>query len=272
MKFRALALLPLLLVVVMTTTSLLLGDRMPVVLTISNEAGKMLALAGAISAALAFEQGEYLNRAWLTFGGCYLFLLVNDGMGAAGATGHQMMVVRGLVVVVANACSVGGTWMLARAWNVAGLDDDDDHGARARRRAMFAGAAVLALAITGWPLLQDVRLLIGGDPIALISIASDLGDTFTLALVAPVMHTALAMRGGVLRWPWGMMTLSVLAWLVYDATSSFIDLTRMGPGLALVASESFRVLANGWVFSAGVSQRLAVAPDARSSQIPPEWL
>jgi hypothetical protein len=243
---------------------------MPVALTISNEAGKMLALSGAISAALAFERGEYLNRAWLTFGGCYLLLLVNDALGAAGATGHQMMVVRGLVVVVANACSVGGTWMLARAWSVAGLDDEGD--SRTRRRLMFAGAAVLALAITGWPLLKDVQGLLGGEPVALISIASDLGDTFTLALVAPVMHTALAMRGGVLRWPWGMVTLSGLAWLVYDATSSVIDLPRVGPGVALVASESFRVLANGWVFSAGVSQRLAVAPDARSSQVPPEWL
>ncbi len=270
MKYRALALLPLMLVALMATTSLLLGDRMPVALTISNEAGKMLALTGALSAALAFEQGEYLNRAWLTFGGCYALLLVNDGMGAAGATGRQMMVVRGLVVVAANACSVVGTWMMAQAWTVAGLDDEDE--TRGRRRAMFAGAAVLALAITGWPLVQDVRGFIGGNPVALISIASDLGDTFTLALVAPVMHTALAMRGGVLRWPWGLVTLSGLAWLVYDATSSVIDLPRVGPGVALVASESFRVLANGWVFAAGVSQRLAVAPDARSSQIPRDWL
>jgi hypothetical protein len=269
LKYRALAVLPLVMALLMATTSLLLGPRMPVALAFANEAGKTLALGGAVSAALAFERGEYLNRAWLTFGGCYLLLLVNDSLGAFGPGGQHMLLARGLVVVAANACSVAGTWMLAHAWTVAGLDDEET--GRARRRAMFAGAAVLALAITGWALLKDIRALIGGDPGALIDIASDLGDTFTLALVAPVMHTALAMRGGLLRWPWGMVTLSGLAWIVYDASSSVIDLPRWGPCAALVASEAFRVLANGWVFAAGVSQRLAVAPDARVSQIPAEW-
>ena len=269
MKYRALALLPLLLVVLVATASLSLGDRMPIVLTISNEAGKLLALAGALTAALAFERGEYLNRAWLTYGACYFLLLVNDGLEAAGATGPQMQLLRGVVVLVANACSVGGTWMLARAWTVAGLDEDG--AGRTRRLALFAGAAILALCISGWPLLEDVRGLAESRPGSLISIASDLGDTFSLALVAPVMLTALAMRGGVLRWPWGMLTASGIAWLIYDATSYAFDPHRAGPGLALVGSESFRVLANGWVFSAGVAQRFAVAPDERSSQIPPEW-
>ena len=269
MKYRVLALLPLLLVILLAATSLALGDRMPIALSVGNEAGKALALAGAVSAALAFEQGEYLNRAWLTYGGCYLLLLVNDGLEFAGATGPQMQLLRGVVVLVANACSVGGTWMLARAWSVAGLDEEGE--ARSRRHLMFAGAAILALCITGWPLVQDVRGLVGGKPGSLISIASDLGDTFSLALVAPVMLTALAMRGGVLRWPWGMLTASGLAWIVYDATSSVIDLPRVGPGLALVASESFRVLANGWVFSAGVAQRFAVKPDEATAKSP-EWL
>jgi len=270
LKYRALALLPLILVVVVATTALALGDRMTVALTVGNEAGKMLALAGGISAALAFEQGEYLNRAWFTYSGCYALLLVNDAMGAAGLTSPQMMIVRGLVVLVANGCSVGGTFMLARAWTVAGLDEDGD--ARSRRRMMFAGTAVLALLITGWPLSQDVHDLVRGRPVALISIASDLGDTFTLALVAPVMQTALALRGGVLRWPWGMLTMSGISWIVYDTTSDLLILWHVGPGLALVASECVRVLANGWIFSAGVAQRLAVAPDERVSQVPPEWL
>lgn len=270
MKYRALALLPLLLVVVVATIALALGDRMPIALTVGNEAGKMLALAGGISAALAFEQGEYMNRAWFTYSGCYALLLVNDAMGAAGLTSPPMMLVRGLVVVAANGCSVGGTFMLARAWTVAGLDEGG--AARARRRAMFAGTAILALLITGWPLSQDVRGLIDGHPVALVSIGSDLGDTFTLALVAPVMQTALAMRGGLLRWPWGMLTMSGIAWILYDATSDLVVLWHIGPGLALVASESLRVLANGWIFSAGVAQRLAVAPDERVSQVPQQWL
>jgi hypothetical protein len=271
LRYRALALLPLMLVVIMAATALALGDRMPLALTIANETGKMLALTGGVTAALAFERGEYLNRAWFTYSGCYLLLLVNDALGVAGLTSPQMMVLRGLVVIAAHGCSVGGTFMLARAWTVAGLDDDDGR-IRARRRMMFAGTGLLALLITGWPLAEDVRGLVAGHPVALISIASDLGDAFTLALIAPVMQTALAMRGGLLRWPWGLLTMSHVSWLVYDATSDLLILQHAGPGLALVASEAVRVLANGWIFAAGISQRLAVAPDARVSQLPKEWL
>ena len=102
-----------------------------------------------------------------------------------------------------------------------------------------------------------------------MDIASDLGDTIVLALVAPVLHTALAMRGGVLRWPWGLLTLSGLAWLAYDTSSTAITALGAGPGAALVGSEALRLLANANIFGAGVAQRLAVAPTERLS-IPPD--
>lgn len=259
MKYRVLGVLPLVMAVVVAVTALSLGDRMSGALRVADEGGKLLALTGALAAALAFERGDYLRRAWVTYGSCYALLLVHDTMRVAAP---EAFVVRGIVVGLANACSVVGTWMLARAWSVAGLEDDDEGAGVTRRRALFAGAALLSLAITSVPLLHDVRDLIGGQNDALVSIASDLGDTFTLALVAPVMQTALAMRGGLLRWPWGYLTVSGVWWIVYDATSSLLVQDRVGLGLALVASESLRVLANGFVFSAGISQRMAVSPDS----------
>ena len=267
MKYRALAVLPLLLALVLAVTSLSAGSNMVTALRVGDELGKVLSVAGALAAAMAFERGEYLNRAWLIYGSCYVLLLVNDGLRISGVGGESMVLARGLIVAAANGCSVTGTWMLARAWSVAGLDEEGSD--RGRRRLMFAGAAVLALAITGWLLVGDVRALIAGDTQALISIASDLGDTFTLALVAPVMHTALAMRGGLLRWPWGLLTASGVAWIAYDASSGLVDARHLGPGLALVASESLRVMANGWVFSAGVAQRLALTPDEPPSPLAP---
>jgi hypothetical protein len=265
LKYRSLALFPVVLALILAAAALALGDRLPT-LVVQNEAGKVLALVGCAAAALAFERGDYLRRAWLAIGTCYLLLLVNDGLGASDATAG-MGLVRGIVVTVANASSVVGTWMLAHAWSVAGLDEEDDD--RRRRHAMLAGAIVLALAITGWPLVNDVRNLASGHLEATVSIASDLGDAIVLALVAPVMHTALAMRGGLLRWPWGLLTVSGLAWLAYDASSGVIDALKIGPGVALVASEALRVLANGYVFGAGVAQRMAVAPGARESVPPP---
>lgn len=258
MKYRALGLLPFGLALALGAVSLAMGPAMAGALGVANELGKMLSLAGCIAAALAFERGEYLNRAWLTYGGCYLLLLTNDTLGAL--SGDRLMIARGLVVLVANGCSVTGTWMLARAWSVAGLGDEGQ--GVTRRRLLFAGAALLALAITAIPLVHDVRDLMGGNGIALVSVASDLGDAVTLSLVAPVMQTALALRGGVLKWPWGFLTMSGLAWLVYDWTSSLMDLHTAAPGLALIGSESMRVMANGFFFAAGLAQRLAVAPDA----------
>ena len=81
MKYRLLALFPLVIAAVFATAALVLGDRMTTALVVQNEAGKVLALVGCVAAALAFERGDYLNRAWMLVGACYLLLLVNDGWG-----------------------------------------------------------------------------------------------------------------------------------------------------------------------------------------------
>ncbi len=143
MKFRLLAILPLLLVVPFATASLMLGDRMPIAVMTASEAGKVLSLAGAVIAALAFERGDYLRRAWLRYGACYVFLLVNDFLSVATAEGHGQFVARGLVVTVGNAFAVWGTWMLARAWSVAGLDEEGHE--RRRKRRMFRRCRVAVL-------------------------------------------------------------------------------------------------------------------------------
>jgi hypothetical protein len=232
--------------------------------------GKVLAFVGCFAAALAFEEGDYLRRAWFYSGLCYLLLLLSDVAGMSFVATHlsttRLDLAQGTLAVAGNATSVVGTWMLARAWTVAGLEDDD--ASRARGRLLFTGAIVVSLAITGWPLVHDVRELVAGDVGATVSIASDLGDTICLALVAPVMQTALAMRGGMLRWPWGLLTLSGIAWIVFDAASGAVDLLHVEQARWLVGTEAVRGLACAFFFSAGRAQRLAVAPDARAS-VPP---
>jgi hypothetical protein len=282
MKYRLLALFPLAFAGAFAAVALgalgalgtVQGEALTSVLTAENEAGKLIAFVGCFAAALAFERGDYLQRAWFTNGACYLLLLAGDATGVPSLAGrlsiHQLGLAQGTLAVVANAASVVGTWMLARAWSVAGFEDEEDAEARARRRMLFAGAAVLSLAITGWSLVHDARALVGGDLASSVSIASDLGDTICLALVAPVMMTALALRGGLLRWPWGLLAASGVAWLVFDAASGIVDASHVGSAGWRVATEGCRALACAWVFSAGMAQRMVVAPDARPSVPPPE--
>jgi hypothetical protein len=261
MRFRTLVLIPLAIVAAFLATGLVAGAPvLPSVLATEGEIAKALALAGCFVAALAFESGDYLRRAWLYSGLCYLLLLLRDAATLATSVPPAGGALVGLAVMatVANAASVAGTWMLAHAWRLAGIEEDAE--ARTRGRLLFAGGAVLALAITGFPLLRDAAALVRGDLGATVDVASDIGDTICLGLVAPVLQTALAMRGGVLRWPWGLLTASGLAWIVYDAVSYGARLPHW-----LLVAEGIRGLACALVLSAGLAQRLAVAPDVRLS-------
>ncbi|HEY3818858.1 MAG TPA: hypothetical protein VGL81_16920 [Polyangiaceae bacterium] len=276
MKFRSLAAFPLVFAVVFAIAALLAGaDGFGPVLATENEVGKVLALVGCFAAALAFEEGDYLRRAWFYSGLCYLLLLVGDvaGMPLVAThlfSAHQVKLAEGTFAVLGNATSVVGTWMLAYAWSVAGLEDDDDDGAsRTRGRLLFAGVLVASLAITGWPLVHDAGALFAGDMGAAVNVASDLGDTICLALVAPVMRTALALRGGTLRWPWGLLTSSGIAWLAYDAASGAVELLHVQEARWLIVTEALRGLACAAFFSAGMAQRVAVTPVARESVPPP---
>jgi hypothetical protein len=265
-SYRALAWLPPAFAAVFAIAGLAVGGgAVGPLLTTENELGKALALAGALVAALAFERGDYLRTAWLFNAAAYALLLAADATGvhpvAHRLTSHEREAAQGIITLLANAAAVVGTSMLARAWNVAGLGEDE--ASRARGRWLFAAAAGLALAITGWPLVRDAKALLSGDVNASIAVASDLGDAACLALVAPVMQTALAMRGGVLRWPWGLLAASLLGWLAYDASSGLVDATSAGGGW-LVASEALRALACVYGFAAGLAQRRAVTADARA--------
>lgn len=266
MKYRLLGVVPFVFAAVFSIAALALTSAQTSVLALESGAGKTLDFVGCLAAALAFERGDYLRRAWLTYGSCSLLLVIKDLLGAGDAP--SMGLARGLLVVLANALLAAGAWMLARAWSVSGIEEDEPDRKR-RRRLIFAAFALLSLGITGLPLVHDVRSLLDGHFDALVSIASDFGDAIVLALVAPVATTALAMRGGLLRWPWGYLTMAGVTWLAYDVSSGLIDAWHVGPGVALVASEALRAVANGFAFAAGTAQRMALGPAERLSAPPP---
>jgi hypothetical protein len=101
-------------------------------------------------------------------------------------------------------------------------------------------------------------------------VASDLGDTVMLTLLAPVMQTAFAMRGGVLLWPWGLFSVGKLAWVVFDASSEVLASSHIQTVFARVGTESFRVVATGCAFAAGLAQHFALVQARQALVATPE--
>lgn len=226
------------------------------------ETVKLLAIIGSLAAATAFERGDYLRRAWLLSAWCYILLFSRDmllGAWTPWAPGPRLFglpteLFESALVFTGNFVGVWSVLLLARAWTVAGLGDADSV---ARRRVLFFSALAVAVVVVGTNVHMDLKALMGGNLNALVSLASDIGDVVSLALIAPVLLTALAMRGGLLLWPWAFLTASMVGWLFYDASATFGHMVRGGASLKLTG-EIFRSFACSFSFVAGIAQRMVL--------------
>jgi hypothetical protein len=162
--------------------------------------------------------------------------------------------VDGAMVLVANAAAVGGLWMMARAWTIAGLEPP---GSAGHRRLVVGAVIVFACAVGAATLFIDARAIVRGDMSAIVAVVSDLGDVLSILMIAPVALTALGMAGGGLRWPWGFLTASVTCWLLYDV-ATVLRIVESTATTMRMLGEIFRALACMYTFSAGVAQRWAV--------------
>ena len=267
MRFRALAALP-----VAWVAAFLLGVAVvPASASIAYvraeiEAAKLLTLAGCVIAARAFSPGDYLRRAWGLLATCFALLLARDliyfGVLRGGVvSGPHFEYLQAAIVTAANLIGLVGNFMIARAWYVAGIELP---GRPLQRAAVMALWVVVSSAITGNTALADARLVAAGEVGALVGLASDLSDLLSMWIVTPVLFTALALRGGLLRWPWAMLTASLLFWLFYDAGPMLIGLLGLSVDQGRVLRESFRGAACLYGFSAGVAQALALRAGPRA--------
>lgn len=211
---------------------------------------KLLAFLGAWGAALSFERGAYLRRAWLLIGACMLFLLLRDALVALEIPGIGP--VSAVLVTTGNVVQVIGTWLLARSGSVAELPLP---GTKGKRWAVLAAAIVFALAVAGPPVAESAKAVFSGDIADATSLASGIGDIISLCLIAPLLLTALALRGGLLGWPWSMITISYACWLFYDASAFYGPMLHLQPQQVRAVSEVFRTLGCLFQFSAGIAQR-----------------
>jgi hypothetical protein len=264
-RYRALAWLPLVLVAATSLAWLVAppSAREPI-LVVEIEASKAAALVGCAAAALAFEPGDYLRRAWTLLGACVVLLFTRDvfalaahaqSSGVPGPHGSAAFLVQGALATLGNGCSVAGTAMVARAWGVAGLEAGGEGRAA---WALLPGAVLLAVLANGWPIASDVRALAEGDAFATVPLASDLADAAVIVLLAPLARTALALRGGVLRWVWTFLAISGVLWLAFDATYGLLAAMKVDPERTRGLLEPLRALPTLYAFSAGLAQRNAV--------------
>jgi hypothetical protein len=213
---------------------------------------------GCLAAALIFDSGDYLRRAWVLEMLCYALIFVGDLTLTTGVFSHQPWapLANGVLTLTANASAMGGMFLLARTARVAGIEMP---GSNTTRSVLHLIALTIALVAAGPTAFITARDVLHGDQRSLMYFASCMGDIFCFAMIAPLLLTAVAMRGGLLAWPWGFMTASGLAWLTYDGIQTLSPLLfRISAEAARPVAEIARCIACTCAFSAGLAQRWTI--------------
>jgi hypothetical protein len=227
-----------------------------------------LAFAGGMAAGHRFERGDYLRTAWYVVSASYLPLVGSAALRWLDPTSssEKIGLARGLLTLVANFLGAVSMWLFARAYRIAGID----LGSRAKKVTAGVVAGAIALAIAGVEMYQAASALGGGDYTAMVDLFGAVGDVVTLALIAPILLTALALRGGLLMWPWILIAAANITWLFDDAQGLIAQLLSSDAALATERwSQMWRVLACALMFTAGLAQRAVLAPEPPEATRPP---
>jgi hypothetical protein len=212
------------------------------------------ALFGAVYAAFGFGPGDRLRWAWglmasytiIGVGKVILWGSPRHVGPAMGAWPQSLTpLASGSATIMLNLLSCSGLALFARVWNGTGLTPPW------RGRATLVAFAV-ALAIGGLPVVRDIQMISAGQGLRIAGLASSLGDIISIALIGPVLVTAIAMRGGLLVWPWSLLTASSFAWLLFDAV------LLLPPGLQPVGDLFTTMAGTITAGAAGVAHRWAV--------------
>jgi hypothetical protein len=220
-----------------------------------------IAVVGASAGALGFARDHRLRVAWLLMAG-YAAIGVGKVIlwgsprhfgPAMGLLPHtRTALADGIATTLLNVFTVVGLALFARVWHDTGL-------APPWRKRVTLAAFVLGVAIGGLPVWRDLHEIASGRAVRFGGLASSLGDIFSITLAGPVLVTAIAIRGGLLVWPWTILTLSSIAWLMFDAVQ------LLPPELMGVSDLGTIVFATLSCGAAGLAHRWAVRDTALPS-------
>ncbi len=259
MSYRSLVWVPIAVALFFVGAELAMGpSSQALAVRFEVELSKALWLAGALAAARVFESGDYLRRGWLLIAAGVVLFFVRDAtlipMVQAAVPPTALGVVRGILVVSGNVTHVAGLWMLARIWSAVGLDDV----VRGQRRVLFAAAIAFSALLTGPSIVHDATTALAGNLEGLPHLASDLGDAVTFVLLAALVRTALALRGGVVFWTWLLFSAGQVAWMLFDGARTLTELFGAS-SFSSPLVESLRVLGAVYFGTAGLAQRWVVS-------------
>lgn len=260
MRFRGLAVFPLLYAAVFIAVAWWLagGPALPSFVAWQRILVRVLAAVGCFAAVSAFDSGDHLRRAWLWLGWGTVVILIRDLIRllvpsyqtvTPGST--EQWVMNGLGVL-SNVALLAGIWLLARSWKMASIALP---GGRSGSLAVALITAAIAIVVAGPAALDGARAVAGGDWSSLMKVVSATVDIITLCMIAPLLLTAVSLRGGLFSWPWGLVTASQLSWLLYDGAWALASTPAPG---AFPTADVFRGMAETFLFVAGLAQLLVV--------------
>jgi hypothetical protein len=215
----------------------------------------LAATTGTLVAALTFDRGEPMRRAWLLVSASYLLLIPSRALRGINPSGlfdaeAPALLSTAILGSASGVLVVVGIMLLARAWRSSGLDQ----GSRAARVVARLVALALAAALVVPDVLDRLPVAMTGDLLAAGDVLTDLLDVALLVVAVPVLRAALGLGGGLVAWPWVLLTGSLVAWLGYDATLYGVA-AGFDPRTVRIAEEVCRSFGAGLAFAAGVAQR-----------------
>lgn len=223
---------------------------------------KMLAAVGLGWAAARYGRREYLFWAWALLAANYALLgaadlLFTRRFHLANLETNSANVVWAVFVVAANLIAAAGTLMLARVWRVVGIALPDPSGAK---RVIVIASIIVSAVIVGYTTIPSFKEAFAGDPQGFVGVIGSACDLICFSVIAPLVLRALAMRGGTLAWPWGLVAASSLTWLIFDVLVE-LDLP-LSDAVGHSLTNGVRVAACALSMGAGFAQRWATSAAA----------
>jgi len=173
------------------------------------------AVAAGVVAARFRWLTEYVGRAWTLLFLFYTLLAVSYVLNRAGIGSPAMMDV---ATIIANVAAIGAFWLFGRALRVAGLQF---YGPAVVKIVVFLAAIAVACALV-MPTVVDVWLSDAGRLSRTADLVSAVADMLTFILVAPLLLTLWAFRGGQLSWVYGCLALSTIGWMINQAANDLL--------------------------------------------------
>jgi hypothetical protein len=221
----------------------------------------LLAMA-AIAAGLAAHRfgwwREHLGRAWTLFFVEYALLTVSEVLRRGFP---QLVLANEISLVVANLAAIGAYVLMARSLIAAGLASEESPAVKVAVTVLalvLAGALCYQSIASGWASLQSSSPRPG-------NVISPLADVITFVLVAPLLLTTFALRGGQVFWIFAFLTTGTVGWMVNQGAGAIVRFLGGGDPAVRTGRITGFAIACFFIAAAAITQRLAAQNTTRGA-------